>query len=89
MMPSEMNSPADLSHAGAVDKAIEYMTGQNIGAPAIIAILNSGSSAACGPASCGNGSRPFGRDGISRSHGGGPDPSGMPMILLMRVRNRV
>ena len=36
-------APADLSHAGAVvDKAIEYMTGQNIGALAIASALLGG-----------------------------------------------
>ncbi len=35
--------PADLSHAGAiVDKAIEYMTGQNIGGLAIASALLGG-----------------------------------------------
>jgi hypothetical protein len=35
--------PADLSHAGAiVDKAIEYMSGQNIGALAIASALLGG-----------------------------------------------
>jgi hypothetical protein len=35
--------PADLSHAGAiVDKAIEYMTGQNIGSLAIASALLGG-----------------------------------------------
>lgn len=52
-MPSDPNSaqaghpdapPADLSHAGAVvDKAIEYMTGQNISALAIASALLGGS----------------------------------------------
>lgn len=46
-MPSEtpegMGAPADLSHAGAVvDKAIEYMTGQNIGSLAIASALLGG-----------------------------------------------
>jgi hypothetical protein len=36
-------APADLSHAGAiVNKAIEYMTGQNIGALAIASALLGG-----------------------------------------------
>ena len=36
--------PADLSHAGAVvDKAIEYMVGQNIGSLAIASALLGGS----------------------------------------------
>jgi hypothetical protein len=36
-------TPADLSHAGAViDKAIEYMTGQNIGGLAIASALLGG-----------------------------------------------
>ena len=36
-------TPADLSHAGAVvDKAIEYMVGQNIGALAIASALLGG-----------------------------------------------
>jgi mannose/fructose/N-acetylgalactosamine-specific phosphotransferase system component IIC len=36
-------APADLSHAGAiVDKAIEYMTGQNIGSLAIASALLGG-----------------------------------------------
>jgi hypothetical protein len=35
--------PADLSHAGAVvDKAIEYMTGQNIGSLAVASALLGG-----------------------------------------------
>ena len=39
----EGGSPADLSHAGAVvDKAIEYMTGQNISALAIASALLGG-----------------------------------------------
>ncbi len=39
----EGGPPADLSHAGAVvDKAIEYMTGQNIGALAIASALLGG-----------------------------------------------
>ncbi len=38
--------PADLSHAGAVvDKAIEYMVGQNIGSLAIASALLGGSLA--------------------------------------------
>jgi hypothetical protein len=38
--------PADLSHAGAVvDKAIEYMTGQNISPVAIASALLGGSMA--------------------------------------------
>ena len=38
--------PADLSQAGAVvDKAIEYMTGQNIGAVAIASALLGGAMA--------------------------------------------
>jgi len=51
-MPSEPNGahandadapPADLSHAGAVvDKAIEYMTGQNLGSIAIASALLGG-----------------------------------------------
>lgn len=37
------DAPADLSHAGAiVDKAIEYMTGQNIGSVSIASALLSG-----------------------------------------------
>ena len=41
MMPD--GAPADLSHAGAVvDKAIEYMTGQNISAIAIASALLGG-----------------------------------------------
>jgi hypothetical protein len=40
------NAPADLSHAGAVvDKAIEYMTGQNIGSLAIASALLGGALA--------------------------------------------
>ena len=52
-MPSEFNGahagqpdtpPADLSHAGAVvDKAIEYMLGQNLSALAIASALLGGS----------------------------------------------
>ena len=39
----ENGPPADLSHAGAVvDKAIEYMTGQNIGPLAIASALLGG-----------------------------------------------
>ncbi len=39
-------TPADLSHAGAVvDKAIEYMTGQQIGSVAIASALLAGSIA--------------------------------------------
>ena len=39
----ENGPPADLSHAGAVvDKAIEYMTGQNIGELAIASALLGG-----------------------------------------------
>jgi hypothetical protein len=39
----EGGPPADLSHAGAVvDKAIEYMTGQNIGALAMASALLGG-----------------------------------------------
>ena len=39
----ESGAPADLSHAGAVvDKAIEYMTGQNIGSLAIASALLGG-----------------------------------------------
>jgi hypothetical protein len=39
-------SPADLSHAGAVvDKAIEYMVGQNVGSLAIASALLGGSMA--------------------------------------------
>ncbi len=44
-MPSDEpdEAPADLSHAGAVvDKAIEYMTGQNIGSLAIASALLGG-----------------------------------------------
>jgi hypothetical protein len=38
--------PADLSHAGAVvDKAVEYMTGQNIGSLAIASALLGGAMA--------------------------------------------
>jgi hypothetical protein len=38
-----MGAPADLSHAGAVvDKAIEYMTGQNISSLAIASALLGG-----------------------------------------------
>lgn len=39
----DMGPPADLSHAGAVvDKAIEYMSGQNIGSLAIASALLGG-----------------------------------------------
>jgi hypothetical protein len=47
-MPSDSNrdfddAPADLSHAGAVvDKAIEYMMGQNIGPESIASALLGG-----------------------------------------------
>jgi hypothetical protein len=46
-MPDEQNeSPADLSHAGAVvDKAIEYMMGQNLSSLAIASALLGGSMA--------------------------------------------
>ena len=46
-MPEDPNvPPADLSHAGAVvDKAIEYMMGQNIGSLAIASALLGGSMA--------------------------------------------
>jgi hypothetical protein len=44
--PDDLNddgAPADLSHAGAVvDKAIEYMTSQNIGSLAIASALLGG-----------------------------------------------
>jgi hypothetical protein len=41
--PSGQMPPADLGHAGAVvDKAIEYMTGQNIGSLAIASALLGG-----------------------------------------------
>ena len=41
--PETGGPPADLSHAGAVvDKAIEYMTGQNISALAIASALLGG-----------------------------------------------
>ncbi len=41
--PDESDSPPDLSHAGAVvDKAIEYMVGQNIGSLAIASALLGG-----------------------------------------------
>ena len=45
--PSEdADPPADLSHAGAIiDKAIEYMMGQNIGSVAIASALLGGSLA--------------------------------------------
>ncbi len=39
----DMGSPSDLSHAGAVvDKAIEYMTGQNISCLAVASALLGG-----------------------------------------------
>ncbi|MBN8875697.1 MAG: hypothetical protein J0H67_22905 [Rhodospirillales bacterium] len=42
----EQPAPAELSHAGAVvDKAIEYMVGQNIGSLAIASALLGGSLA--------------------------------------------
>ena len=42
-MECDQNPPADLSHAGAVvDKAIEYMVGQNIGSVAIASALLGG-----------------------------------------------
>jgi len=46
-MPDDPNPPpADLSHAGAVvDKAIEYMMGQNLGSLAIASALLGGSMA--------------------------------------------
>ncbi len=46
-MPDNPNAPPqDLSHAGAVvDKAIEYMTGQNISSLAIASALLGGSLA--------------------------------------------
>jgi hypothetical protein len=46
-MPEDPNvPPADLSHAGAVvDKAIEYMTSQNINSVAIASALLAGSMA--------------------------------------------
>jgi hypothetical protein len=47
-MPDDPNDPpqAHLSHAGAVvDKAIEYMTGQNIGSLAIASALLGGAMA--------------------------------------------
>ncbi|WP_428487294.1 hypothetical protein [Rhodopila sp.] len=45
-MSENANAPADLSHAGAVvDKAIEYMTGQNIGSLAIASALLGGAMA--------------------------------------------
>jgi hypothetical protein len=46
-MSEDPNAPsADLSHAGAVvDKAIEYMTGQNINSVAIASALLGGSLA--------------------------------------------
>ena len=41
--PDDRDPPADLSHAGAVvDKAIEYMVGQNIGSLAIASALLGG-----------------------------------------------
>jgi hypothetical protein len=44
--PDEAPPPADLSHAGAViDKAIEYMMGQNIGSLAIASALLGGALA--------------------------------------------
>jgi hypothetical protein len=44
--PDEAPPPADLSHAGAViDKAIEYMIGQNISSLAIASALLGGSLA--------------------------------------------
>ena len=43
---SEEEPPEDLSHAGAVvDKAIEYMAGQNIGALSIASALLGGAMA--------------------------------------------
>jgi hypothetical protein len=40
---NEAGAPADLSHAGAVvDKAVEYMTSQNIGSLAIASALLGG-----------------------------------------------
>ena len=43
---SEDQTPADLSHAGAVvDKAIEYMVGQNIGSLSIASALLGGALA--------------------------------------------
>jgi hypothetical protein len=45
-MNEQNDPPADLSHAGAVvDKAIEYMAGQNIGPVAIASALLGGSIA--------------------------------------------
>jgi hypothetical protein len=45
-MSENSSAPADLSHAGAVvDKAIEYMTGQNIGSLAIASALLGGALA--------------------------------------------
>ncbi len=42
----EQDPPADLSYAGAViDKAVEYMTGQNIGGMAIASALLGGAMA--------------------------------------------
>ncbi len=44
--PTEEPPPAELSHAGAViDKAIEYMAGQNIGELAIASALLGGALA--------------------------------------------
>jgi hypothetical protein len=43
---TDERAPADLSHAGAVvDKAIEYMVGQNIGALSIASALLGGALA--------------------------------------------
>ena len=43
---TDEQAPADLSHAGAVvDKAIEYMVGQNIGALSIASALLGGAMA--------------------------------------------
>jgi hypothetical protein len=43
-MMTDTNPPADLSHAGAVvDKAIEYMLGQNLPAIAVASALLGGS----------------------------------------------
>jgi hypothetical protein len=46
-MPNDQNeAPADLSHAGAVvDKAVEYMTSQNLSSLAIASALLGGSMA--------------------------------------------
>jgi hypothetical protein len=42
-MPDTSGPPADLTHAGAVvDKAIEYMVGQNLGSLAIASALLGG-----------------------------------------------